>query len=110
MKYVHANSRKSNTVLHILKGETFGEQPQDLGVGEIAEIGDRAYTECRILIKRYVVLNEKPDMRECSLCFDEEAQEVAQRARDRALEPHYANVRNAVQRNKEALRDLFRKK
>jgi hypothetical protein len=39
MKYVHSLPFKSNTVLHVLKGETFGEQPQDLSLGEIAEIG-----------------------------------------------------------------------
>jgi hypothetical protein len=59
-------------------------------------------------IKYYVVLDEKPDMRECLPCFDDEARKAKDEARDRAMEPHDANVRNAVYRNKEALRDLFR--
>lgn len=117
MAYVYSLPKRRNadgeiiTVVHIHRGETYGEQPETLGLGEIAEVADRAYTKCGVFLKKYVIQEEEPqDMNMCKLCTDEDTQGVAEEYRHKAWERKNEAFPDALAQTRALLKGLKKKK
>lgn len=95
-----------NTVAHILKGETYGEVG-NLGVGEIAEVSDRAWTVCGRFIKKYTKVEDLPDgMDLCANCKDPDR---ANAYKQKALAKKYPIEKGAVAKTQEYIASFFKK-